>query len=325
MKDYPDRMTAEEARKFGEDVLNIVAQIPHGQVTTYGYIAALAGWPSHSRMVGRTLRYTPGAEKQPCYRVVNKDGRTAPGWSQQRALLEAEGVVFKSNGHVDMQRHLWKPSCFFVPVFLKEKEKLGHEIDIVKMKIELDRLTGKIDETKVKKKRSNYYENASKCEKLEKITISLTDDNKQDFISYDDVYAKDFIKYIMVTDELKPEHDESANIELVSPVLKRSKCQWMGIYRDEVIQFSMKSDEFKSLVLSGQVAFNNGSSILCHLVIKKKVNSQGEVKITGYDVMEVDQYFINDTPIETPEGKKRRKDREAAKNQLELFDEKDFD
>ena len=28
MKDYPDRMTAEEARAFGEDVLNIVAQIP---------------------------------------------------------------------------------------------------------------------------------------------------------------------------------------------------------------------------------------------------------------------------------------------------------
>jgi len=110
MKDYPDRMTAEEARLFGETVLNIVAQIPHGQVTTYGYIAALAGWPSHSRMVGRTLRYTPGAEKLPCYRVVNKVGRTAPGWSQQRALLEAEGVVFKSNGHVDMQRHLWKPS-----------------------------------------------------------------------------------------------------------------------------------------------------------------------------------------------------------------------
>ena len=41
--------------------------------------------------------------------------------------------------------------------------------------------------------------------------------------------------------------------------------------------------------------------------------------------MAVDQYFINDTPIETPEGKKRRKDREAAKNQLELFGEKDFD
>ena len=53
MKDYPDKMTVEQARRFGEDVLNIVSQIPRGKVTTYGYIAALAGWPSHSRMVGR--------------------------------------------------------------------------------------------------------------------------------------------------------------------------------------------------------------------------------------------------------------------------------
>ena len=102
MKDYPDRMTPEQARRFGEDVLNIVSQIPRGRVTTYGHIAALAGWPSHSRMVGRTLRYTPGAEHLPCHRVVNKEGRTAPGWSRQRILLEEEGVRFKSNGHVDM-------------------------------------------------------------------------------------------------------------------------------------------------------------------------------------------------------------------------------
>ena len=108
-KDYPDRMTAEQARAFGEDVLNIVSQIPRGKVTTYGHIAVLAGWPSHSRMVGRTLRYSPGAEELPCHRVVNKEGRTAPGWSRQRTLLEEEGVTFKANGHVDMQRHLWIP------------------------------------------------------------------------------------------------------------------------------------------------------------------------------------------------------------------------
>ena len=109
MKDYPDRMTPEQARTFRDAVLNIVSQIPCGRVTTYGHIAALTGWPSHSRMVGRTLRYTPEAESLPCHRVVNKEGRTAPGWSRQRPLLEGEGVHFKSNGHVDMSRHLWEP------------------------------------------------------------------------------------------------------------------------------------------------------------------------------------------------------------------------
>ena len=123
MKEYPDRMTAEQARAFGEDVLNIVRQIPRGRVTTYGHIAALAGWPSHARMVGRTLRYScvpsvasdqrssaPAAESLPCHRVVNVAGRTAPGWSRQRTLLEEEGVTFKANGHVDMEKHLWEPN-----------------------------------------------------------------------------------------------------------------------------------------------------------------------------------------------------------------------
>lgn len=112
MKDYPDKMTMEQARRFGDDVLNIVSQIPRGKVTTYGHIAALAGWPSHARMVGRTLRYSPKAVELPCHRVVNIAGRTAPGWSRQRTLLEEESVRFKDNGHVDMERHLWEPEVF---------------------------------------------------------------------------------------------------------------------------------------------------------------------------------------------------------------------
>ena len=110
MKDYPDKMTAQEMRTFRRDVMNIVGQIPRGKVTTYGHIAALTGWPSHARMVGRTLHYTPGAETLPCHRVVNSVGRTAPGWAEQRERLPAEGVVFKPNGHVDMSRHLWEPT-----------------------------------------------------------------------------------------------------------------------------------------------------------------------------------------------------------------------
>ena len=109
MKDYIDKMSAVESRMFREAVVNIVSQIPCGKVTTYGYIATLAGWPSHSRMVGRTLRYTPECASLPCHRVVNAVGRTAPGWLKQRELLENEGVTFKPNGHVDMQRHLWEP------------------------------------------------------------------------------------------------------------------------------------------------------------------------------------------------------------------------
>ena len=112
MMDCFDKMSAEEARAFRDAVLSIVAQIPPGRVMTYGLIATLAGWPSHARMVGRTLRYTPEASELPCHRVVNVQGRTAPGWKRQRTLLEEEGVTFKPNGHVDMSRHLWANAVF---------------------------------------------------------------------------------------------------------------------------------------------------------------------------------------------------------------------
>ena len=110
MKDYPDKMSEEQVRAFRYDVLNIVSQIPRGMVTTYGYIATLAGWPSHARMVGRTLHYSPEAKSLPCHRVVNSSGRTAPGWPTQHLMLIEEGVAFKPNGHVNMAKHLWEPT-----------------------------------------------------------------------------------------------------------------------------------------------------------------------------------------------------------------------
>jgi methylated-DNA-protein-cysteine methyltransferase-like protein len=42
------------------------------------------------------------------HRVVNASGRTAPGWTEQRELLEREGVAFRENGCVDLKRHLFR-------------------------------------------------------------------------------------------------------------------------------------------------------------------------------------------------------------------------
>ena len=44
----------------------------------------------------------------PCHRVVNSQGRTAPGWTGQRELLAAEGVRFRANGCVDLSASGWE-------------------------------------------------------------------------------------------------------------------------------------------------------------------------------------------------------------------------
>lgn len=89
------------------EILSVVEEIPEGKVASYGQIASLIGREKNARLVGRVLRSAERYGDYPCHRVVNHAGRTAPGWADQRALLEAEGVGFKVDGHVDMKRFGW--------------------------------------------------------------------------------------------------------------------------------------------------------------------------------------------------------------------------
>ena len=92
-----------------EEVYELVEAIPAGFVATYGQLAFLLERPRQSRMVGRALSHVPPGLSLPCHRVVNHAGRTAPGWTEQRALLEAEGIPFRRNGCVDLGRCPWNP------------------------------------------------------------------------------------------------------------------------------------------------------------------------------------------------------------------------
>lgn len=93
---------------FTKDVYNIVKEIPFGQVTFYGEIARLTGWPQHARLVGTVLSKVTPEQKLPCHRVVDSQGRTVPGWESHRQLLEAEGIVFSASGRINMKRYAWK-------------------------------------------------------------------------------------------------------------------------------------------------------------------------------------------------------------------------
>ena len=95
--------------RFDELVYAVVRQIPRGRVASYGQVALLCGNPRASRAVGWALRRNPApGEEIPCHRVVNSAGRTAPHWTEQRPMLEAEGVRFRKNGCVDLTRSGWK-------------------------------------------------------------------------------------------------------------------------------------------------------------------------------------------------------------------------
>ena len=95
-------------------IYDAVKRIPRGKVASYGQIAALAGNPRWSRVVGYALHVNPDPSDVPCYRVVTKDGRLSEafafgGINVQRELLERDGVEFDGEGRVMMEKYRWRP------------------------------------------------------------------------------------------------------------------------------------------------------------------------------------------------------------------------
>jgi methylated-DNA-protein-cysteine methyltransferase-like protein len=91
--------TTEEIRHI---ILQQLANIPKGQVCTYGDLAKLSGYPSHARFVGRVLRTLPKDTKLPWHRVINGQGRISfpkdsTAYKEQSSRLENEEIYILNN------------------------------------------------------------------------------------------------------------------------------------------------------------------------------------------------------------------------------------
>ena len=95
-----------------EKIYDVVRRIPEGKVATYGQIAAMAGNPRWSRVVGYALHVNPEPGVIPCHRVVDRLGRPSSafafeGVQVQLELLRQEGVEADGNGRIDLDKYQW--------------------------------------------------------------------------------------------------------------------------------------------------------------------------------------------------------------------------
>ena len=130
---------------FRRRVYEIVRLIPHGRVTTYGFVSTLAGMPRHARQVGWALHTLPeqlvwggdddvrhrgGASQDgstdaareaklgrvPWHRVINAQGQVSThpdeaGTRRQIELLRQEGIEVTDEGVLvhGLAAHRWQP------------------------------------------------------------------------------------------------------------------------------------------------------------------------------------------------------------------------
>lgn len=199
-----------------------------------------------------------------------------------------------------------------------EKEKLILEVE--NLKLEIQEKSKKLNDNNIiKKKRSNFYENLEKYPKINKVSFTVEDKNKSIVSDEKSILRSNFKNFILVNGDIEPIEIEDAVIEIISPVLKKGKYKWLGLYNGNPIVFTMKSNEFKTLIQTGIIKFKNGASINCYLIINRKIDNEGSEKIVNHEVLRVNNYFENDKPIETPEGKRHRQKKEDDMNQLNLF------
>jgi methylated-DNA-protein-cysteine methyltransferase related protein len=105
---------------FNQQVWALVRQIPPGKVSTYGQIASFLPPPPGmdpksylafgARWVGGAMAACP--QGVPWQRVINSQGkislRPGGGGSNQREMLEEEGIVFDDHDRVDLKVYAWK-------------------------------------------------------------------------------------------------------------------------------------------------------------------------------------------------------------------------
>lgn len=192
-----------------------------------------------------------------------------------------------------------------------EIESLKHELNEAMADVEAS--------SQVKKRRSNFFDLLRKYQKVKSVSLSVASEDRKPLAEEQLIVRDDFKKFILVSGQLKPETIENVAIEIISPVLNKGNFKWKGVYQGAPISFSMKSDEFMALVQSGKVEFKSGTTIQCTLEIERKINSEGQERITSYNIVSVASYLENGKSVETIEGKQQKQKQQISKRQLDLF------
>src|SRR5277367_614738 len=84
----------------------IIRSVPKGKVSTYGRVAAAAGYPLYHRAVAKLLR-SAALDGLPWQRIVGAGGEIklrGEAAAEQRLRLSMEGVKFRGK-RVDMEAH----------------------------------------------------------------------------------------------------------------------------------------------------------------------------------------------------------------------------
>jgi len=247
-------------------------------------------------------------------------GKNSP---QLSLLVAVIALVLSQTPRTDSELQFLQKELIKVTIDEKKLsiKKLKNELE--KGKINNESVQDAVDivnqSYKVIVRRSNFYKEVDKNITIKQVSYLGVSQNKSLELDEKIVPKRDFKKFILSSNVLKPIIVDEAIIEIVAPVLNGGKTKWKGIYSDEPINFSMNDSDFVQSVIEQTVSFQNDSTIIGELKIHQKLNEIGEVVITGHTVTTVIEFTDGSLLQETSQGKHHRFVKKQVEGQRELF------
>lgn len=149
----------------------------------------------------------------------------------------------------------------------------------------------------VKISKSKFYKHLVDEDDINKISTQEFNDKLEPVSIEKFVPRKDFKLFIINETEIEPDYQYNVVLEIVSPVLKRTKMSWKAIADGKPLTFTMKDENFINLVINKNLQFSNGTSILCEVETKQKMNDDGEIIKMSSSVYNVSKILYPDGTI----------------------------
>ncbi|NQZ87499.1 MAG: hypothetical protein HRT54_07945 [Colwellia sp.] len=172
---------------------------------------------------------------------------------------------------------------------------------------------------KIIKRKSNFYSHLSHYPKVSSISLNAINEQTVMTIKETQVSRQAFYKFILSTNKLKVMEDHTAEIEIISPVLKDGNYKWKGVYKEQVISFNMTDNKFRDSIFIDGFNFHAGTSIKCLLQVHRELDEVGEIKIKGYSVPTVIEILDGSTVHKTKQGKAYLHAKAMIDGQEDLF------
>jgi len=170
---------------------------------------------------------------------------------------------------------------------------------------------------KVKFHKSNFYSTLLKESKIEKISTTELDENNKPISKENIVLRENFRSFIIESNKVESDIIDNAIVEIVSPVFKAGKTKWKGLYDSKNFSFSLNDPEFKNSVLNKEYSFTSGTMLKCTLEMEKEMDNEGEIKIIGYNVSNVQSVFEGESFKQTKRAKRDIEDKKQLSMNFE--------